>query len=235
MENEFLCAKDICKEYKMQGGMLRILKGVNLTIVKGEIVIIIGASGAGKSTLLHILGILDEPTSGAVFYNGINLNKASAKEQALKRNQIFGFVFQFYHLMPDFTALENVLMPVLIGRSLSRKNLSKKAGREKAKTLLEHVGLKDRINHRPDQLSGGERQRVAIARALINDPEILLCDEPTGNLDSKTGTEIKELLRDINKGLKQTIVIVTHDEQIAKCANRIIHMVDGKIIVNCEL
>lgn len=230
MENEFLCAKDICKEYKMQGGMLRILKGVNLTIVKGEIVIIIGASGAGKSTLLHILGILDEPTSGAVFYNGINLNKASAKEQALKRNQIFGFVFQFYHLMPDFTALENVLMPVLIGRSLSRKNLSKKAGREKAKTLLEHVGLKDRINHRSDQLSGGERQRVAIARALINDPEILLCDEPTGNLDSKTGTEIKELLRDINKGLKQTIVIVTHDEQIAKCANRIIHIVDGKIV-----
>lgn len=230
MRNEFLCAREIFKEYRMQGEMLSVLRGVNLTIAKGEIVVIIGASGAGKSTLLHILGVLDEPTSGAVFYNGINLSKISAKEKALKRNQIFGFVFQFYYLLPDFTALENVLMPTLIGHSFSQKGLSRKDCKEKAKTLFEQVGLKDRINHKPDQLSGGERQRVAIIRALINDPEILLCDEPTGNLDSKTGMEIKELMWDINNRLKQTIVIVTHDDQITKYAHRIIHIVDGKIV-----
>lgn len=230
MENGFLCAKDVTKDYTMTKGVLRVLWGINLSIEKGEIVAIIGASGAGKSTLLHILGILDQPTSGSVFYKGINLNKISTKEQALKRNLIFGFVFQFYYLMPDFTALENVIMPILIGHSYFRKSLSRNACREKAKALLEQVGLKDRINHRPDQLSGGERQRVAITRALINNPEILLCDEPTGNLDSKTGKEIIELIWDINESLKQTIVVVTHDEQIAKRADRIVNIVDGKIV-----
>lgn len=232
MENEFLRVKDVIKDYKMQEGVLRILRGINLTVVKGEIIAIIGASGAGKSTLLHILGILDQPTSGAVFHDGINLNEINAKEQARKRNEIFGFIFQFYHLLPDFSTIENVLMPMLIGRGFSRKGLSKKSCNEKAEALLERVGLKDRINHRPDQLSGGERQRVAICRALINEPEVLLCDEPTGNLDSKNGMEIKELIWDINDRLKQTIIIVTHDEQIAKCAHRIIHIVDGKIVDN---
>ena len=230
MGNEFLSAKDVTKDYSITNGVLRVLWGIDLSIEMGEIVAIIGASGAGKSTLLHILGVLDQPTSGSVFYKGENLNKISPKEQALKRNQIFGFVFQFYYLMPDFTALENVIMPMLIGHSYIRKNLSKNACREKAETLLEQVGLKDRINHKPEQLSGGERQRVAVTRALINDPEILLCDEPTGNLDSKTGKEIIDLIWDINKSLKQTIVIVTHDEQIAKRANRIVHIVDGKIV-----
>ncbi|MGR3177097.1 MAG: ABC transporter ATP-binding protein [Candidatus Anammoxibacter sp.] len=232
MQSEFLCARDVCKEYKMQDGALRVLNGVNLSIAKGEIVAIIGSSGAGKSTLLHILGTLDQPTSGAVIYNGVNLNEISAKEQAVKRNKIFGFVFQFYYLMPDFSALENVMMPVLIGRSFSRKNFNKKQCTEKAMALLEQVGLKDRMNHMPEQLSGGERQRVAITRALINDPEILLCDEPTGNLDSKTGQNIKELLWDINERLNQTIVIVSHDDQIAKSAHRTIHIADGKISNN---
>ena len=230
VQNEFLRAKDVYKEYKMPGGVLRVLSGVDLLIEKGEIIAIIGASGAGKSTLLHILGLLDRPTSGAVYYKGTDLNKLNAKKQALKRNQIFGFVFQFYYLMPDFTAQENVLMPTLIGRSFCKSGLTKKDYNEKAKTLLDQVGLGGRFNHRPNQLSGGEKQRVAIVRALINDPEILFCDEPTGNLDSKRGLEIQELIWDLNDRLKQTIVMVTHDEQIARNAHRIIRIVDGKIV-----
>ncbi len=230
MESEYYCVKDVSKEYKMSDKTLHILDGINLNIEKGEIVVIIGASGAGKSTLLHIMGLLDQPTSGAVFYKGINLNSIGHKQQALKRNQLFGFIFQFYHLLPDFNAIENVLIPTFIGRSFLRKGIGKSEARVKAESLLELVGLKDRVHHRPDQLSGGERQRVAITRALINDPEILLCDEPTGNLDSKTGMEIKELIWDINKRSQQTVVIVTHDENLAKYANRIIHVTDGKVV-----
>lgn len=230
MQNEFLHAKNVYKEYKVTEGALQVLSGVDLLIEKGEIIAIIGASGAGKSTLLHILGLLDRPTSGAVYYKGDDLNKLNAKKQALKRNQIFGFVFQFYYLMPDFTALENVLMPALIGRSFCKSGLTKKDYNEKAKTLLDQVGLGGRFNHSPNQLSGGEKQRVAIVRALINDPEILFCDEPTGNLDSKRGFEIQELIWDLNDRLKQTIVMVTHDEQIARNAHRIIRIVDGKIV-----
>ena len=228
--SDYFCVKDVCKEYKMSDKTLHILNGINLSIEKGEIVVIIGASGAGKSTLLHIMGLLDQPTSGSVYYKGINLNSISHKQQAMKRNQLFGFIFQFYHLLPDFNAIENVLISTLIGRSFSRNCISKSEAKIKAESLLDLVGLKDRIYHRPDQLSGGERQRVAITRALINDPEILLCDEPTGNLDSKTGIEIKDLIWDINKRLSQTVVIVSHDENLAKYANRIIHVTDGKVV-----
>ena len=230
MESDYFCVKDVSKEYKMSGKTLHILSGINLNIEKGEIVVIIGASGAGKSTLLHIMGLLDQPTSGSIYYKGTNLNSISHKQQAIKRNQLFGFIFQFYHLLPDFNAIENILISTLIGRSFSRNCISKNEAKIKAQSLLELVGLKNRMHHRPDQLSGGERQRVAITRALINDPEILLCDEPTGNLDSKTGIEIKELIWDINKRLSQTVVIVTHDENLAKYANRIIHVTDGKIV-----
>ncbi|MEK7291492.1 MAG: ABC transporter ATP-binding protein, partial [Planctomycetota bacterium] len=191
---------------------------------------IVGASGAGKSTLLHILGILDTPTSGSVIYKGINLTTLSAKKQAEMRNHIFGFVFQFYHLLPDFTALENVLLPSLIGSRPKNRNQANETYTNRAISLLERVGLGDRLTHKPSQLSGGERQRVAIIRALINNPELLLCDEPTGNLDTKTGHEIRELIWDLNKTLNQTVVIVTHDEEIAKHADRIIRIADGRIL-----
>ncbi|MEB2307802.1 MAG: ABC transporter ATP-binding protein [Candidatus Brocadiaceae bacterium] len=225
-----LQAKDVFKEYANGERTVPVLQGINLAIKKGEIVVIVGASGAGKSTLLHILGILDTPTSGSVFYKGINLTQLSEKKQADMRNRVFGFVFQFYHLLPDFTALENILLPSLIGSRFLRNETVTKNCRERAISLLERVGMRDRFTHKPSQLSGGERQRVAIIRALINNPELLLCDEPTGNLDTKTGHEIRELIWDVNKTMNQTVVIVTHDEEMAKNAGRVVRMVDGGIV-----
>ena len=227
--NDYLCAKEISKEYTIGKTSIRVLDRVNLDVKKGEILIILGASGAGKSSLLHILGILDTPTSGHVSFKGENLSIIGQKKLAEKRNRIFGFVFQFYHLLPDFNALENVLMPRLIGRRFF-KTTSKKDYTEKATELLDRVGLANRINHRPNELSGGEKQRVAIVRALMNDPEILLCDEPTGNLDTKTGHEIQKLIWDLNEKTKQTVVIVTHDERFTESAGRVIRMADGKIV-----
>ncbi|MCR4321948.1 MAG: ABC transporter ATP-binding protein [Candidatus Brocadiaceae bacterium] len=228
--NSLLQAIDIYKEYSNGERILPVLQRINLSVEKGEIVVIVGASGAGKSTLLHILGILDTPTSGSVVYKGINLNTLSAKKQAGMRNRIFGFVFQFYHLLPDFTALENVLLPGFIGGGFSKRKAENKNYTSRAISLLERVGLGDRLTHKPSQLSGGERQRVAIVRALVNNPELLLCDEPTGNLDTKTGHEIRELIWDLNKTLNQTVVIVTHDEEIAKYAGRVVRIVDGCIL-----
>ncbi len=229
--NTILSAKDVYKEYKIGKTFLRVLNGINLDIQAGEVVIVLGASGAGKSTLLHTLGMLDTPTSGSVYFKGENLSIAKQSELAAKRNRVFGFVFQFYYLLPDFNALENVLMPCLIGKS-QLKARSKKEDREKAIHLLQRVGLGNRIHHRPDELSGGEKQRVAIVRALINDPEILLCDEPTGNLDTHTGREIQELIWELNDRTKQTVVIVTHDERFAKSTECVVRIADGKI-VNC--
>jgi len=225
-----LRAEKIRKVFPTAERPLPVLRGVNLDVREGEIIAIVGASGAGKSTLLHILGILDAPTSGAVSYDGEDLNALSAREQAVYRNRLFGFVFQFYHLLPDFDAAENVLMPALIGRSLSRDHGTKQEARQKAADILERVGLGDRLRHRPSQLSGGERQRVAIARALVNDPKILLCDEPTGNLDSKTGTEIRDLIWDLNRTRRQTVVLATHDESLASDAMRMVRILDGKIV-----
>jgi lipoprotein-releasing system ATP-binding protein len=227
--DNYLCAKEISKEYTIGKSTIRVLDKVNLDVKKGEILIVLGASGAGKSSLLHILGILDTPTSGHVSFKGENLSIIGQRKLAEKRNRIFGFVFQFYHLMPDFNALENVLMPRLIGRKFF-KTVSKKEYTEKAAELLDRVGLGNRINHRPNELSGGEKQRVAIVRALMNDPEILLCDEPTGNLDTKSGHEIQKLIWDLNEKTKQTVVIVTHDERFAETAGRVIRMADGRII-----
>ena len=227
--DNYLCAKEISKEYTIGKTSIRVLDKVNLDVKKGEILIVLGASGAGKSSLLHILGILDTPTSGHVSFKGENLSIIGQRKLAEKRNRIFGFVFQFYHLLPDFNALENVLMPRLIGRRFF-KTVSKKDYTEKAAELLDRVGLGNRINHRPNELSGGEKQRVAIVRALMNDPEILLCDEPTGNLDTKSGREIQKLIWDLNKKTKQTVVIVTHDERFAETAGRVIRMADGRII-----
>ncbi len=224
-----LQAVNIFKEYKSGERTLPVLHGINLSIEKGEIVVIVGASGAGKSTLLHILGILDSPTSGSVFYKGTDLTRLGMKKQAEMRNRVFGFVFQFYHLLPDFTALENVLLPSLIGSNFINWRAVHRKSTVKATALLERVGLGDRITHKPSQLSGGERQRVAIVRALMNDPELLLCDEPTGNLDTKTGSEIKSLIWDLNKTMNQTIVIVTHDAEISKHAARVVRIIDGYI------
>lgn len=228
--NSLLQAIDVFKEYKNGERTLPVLHGINLSIKKGEILVIVGSSGAGKSTLLHIMGILDTPTSGSVMYKGINLTTLSAKKHAEMRNRIFGFVFQFYHLLPDFTALENVLLPSLIGSRPRKWKHGNENYTNRAISLLERVGLGDRLSHKPSQLSGGERQRVAIIRALINNPELLLCDEPTGNLDTKTGNEIRELLWDLNKTLNQTVVIVTHDEEMAKNADRVIRIADGCIL-----
>jgi lipoprotein-releasing system ATP-binding protein len=228
-DNGYLCANEIYKEYKIGKSSVHVLNGINLEVTKGEILIILGASGAGKSSLLHILGILDTPTSGHVSFKGENLSVIGQKELAIKRNRIFGFVFQFYHLLPDFNALETVLMPRLIGRRFY-KTVSKKENTEKAIQLLNRVGLGNRIIHKPNELSGGEKQRVAIVRALMNDPEILLCDEPTGNLDTKSGREIQELLWGLNERTKQTVVIVTHDERFTKNAGSVIKMDDGKIV-----
>lgn len=224
-----LQAINIFKEYKSGERTLPVLHGINLSIEKGEIVVIVGASGAGKSTLLHILGILDSPTSGSVLYKGTDLTRLGMKKQAEMRNRVFGFVFQFYHLLPDFTALENVLLPGLIGSNFINWRAVHRKSTVKATALLERVGLGDRITHKPSQLSGGERQRVAIVRALMNDPELLLCDEPTGNLDTKTGSEIKNLIWDLNKTMNQTIVIVTHDAEISKHAARVVRIIDGYI------
>lgn len=228
--NNFLQAVNICKEYKNGERTLPVLNSINLTIEKGEILVIVGASGAGKSTLLHILGILDSPTCGSVIYKGTDLTKLKPKKQAEMRNRIFGFVFQFYHLLPDFTALENVLFPCRIGKGIANWKLNKRKYTENAITLLEKIGMGDRFTHKPHQLSGGERQRVAIVRALINEPELLLCDEPTGNLDTQTGNGIRELIWDLNENLQQTVIIVTHDEKIAKYAKRIIRISDGHVL-----
>jgi len=221
MSEYLLEAHALHKVYRNGEAELHVLKGIDMTIEKGRIISIVGPSGAGKSTLLHLLGGLDVPTSGEVILKGMDLYKLDDEKRAKVRNEMLGFVFQFYHLLPEFTALENVVLPVLI------KGMPKKGASDYAKKLLQDVGLGERLNHKPSELSGGEHQRVAIARALVNEPEIVFCDEPTGNLDSKTGSEIQELLWRINREKGETLIIVTHDEKIARYADRIIHIEDG--------
>ena len=219
-------ATNIHKFYVQSGQTLEILKGIDLKVGDGEFVAIVGPSGAGKSTLLHILGGLDKPSEGQVLFQGQDVYRLKDKERAKVRNISIGFVFQFYHLLAEFTALENVLLPALIKED--RKNSKHFEG--KGTALLDQVGLKSRATHKPNQLSGGEQQRVAIARALINDPKIIFCDEPTGNLDSATGKEIISLLQQLNQKNKQALVIVTHDENIAKLAQRKVYIKDGKLV-----
>jgi lipoprotein-releasing system ATP-binding protein len=222
-------ARDVCKDYRMGRSTLHVLREVSLRIQAGELVSIIGPSGAGKSTLLHILGILETPTSGTVEVEGRDVSRLGDTERSLQRNRRIGFVFQFYHLLPDFDALENVCLPALTRCGAFEWVRTRHELRERARHVLETVGLADRMRHRPAQLSGGERQRVAIARALINEPVVLLCDEPTGNLDTKTGRVIQDLLWRLNEENGQTVVFVTHDEHLAARAPRQMHMVDGRI------
>lgn len=225
-----LRAENLVKDYRIGRYLLRVLHGVSLAVARGELLSIVGPSGAGKSTLLHLLGMLDTPTEGKVLYGGLDLASLSGQEQAHWRNRLFGFVFQFYHLLPDFTALENVAMPALVGAGLLSWRQARKAARRKARRVLELVKLADRADHLPAQLSGGERQRVAIGRALINEPEVLLCDEPTGNLDTDTGRRILELLAEIRDQTGCTLVMVTHDERIAAMGERVVNLVDGRIV-----
>jgi len=226
--NKILEAINLHKVYRTGPIDLEVLRGVNLALGEGEFLAVVGASGTGKTTLLHILGLLDSPTSGDVLYRKRRLHGFTRAEQNRMRNKIFGFVFQFYHLLPEFNALENVLMPLMVGRP-TRKWLKERSQlKDKGLRLLERVGLRERAKHRPGRLSGGECQRLAIARALMNEPEILLCDEPTGNLDAKTGASIMELLQEINSR-GQSIVIVTHNMELAEAARRIVRLRDGKI------
>lgn len=215
-----LTAKQLVKNY----GTLQVLRGVDLEVKRAEIVAIVGSSGAGKSTLLHILGSLDTPSAGEVWLNGINIFQLRGRQLSDFRNRHIGFVFQFHHLLPEFTALENVSMPALIAGK------KKKAVREKAVYLLETLGLKERMEHKPGRLSGGEQQRVAVARALVNEPDLVMADEPTGNLDSQNAKELHELFFELRNRLQQTFVIVTHNEELAKMSDRQLMMKDGKIV-----
>jgi len=215
-----LKATDIKKSY----GNLSILKGVNFEVQKGEIVSIIGPSGAGKSTLLHILGSLDKPDEGTVELKDTMISKLSGDLLSSFRNQNIGFVFQFHHLLPEFSAIENICIPAFIAKK------SKKQAEARALELLDLFGLKDRVNHKPSQLSGGEQQRVAIARALVNNPSIILADEPSGNLDSENASSLHQLFVSLRDNFQQTFVIVTHNEHLAKTSDRVVTMKDGLIV-----
>ena len=212
--------KNITKSF----GSLQVLKGISLHINQGEVVSIVGPSGAGKTTLLQIIGTLEGADSGEIVINGKRIDKMGMVEQARFRNQQIGFVFQFHQLLPEFTALENVMMPALIAKK------SKKEAKLRAMELLNFLGLADRANHKPNELSGGEKQRVAVARALINKPAVILADEPSGSLDSKNKAELHQLFFDLRDKFGQTFVIVTHDEELAQLTDRTIHLKDGEVI-----
>lgn len=228
-KDDFILKADgIHKSYRMGAAEVRVLKGVELAVKKGEFVAIVGASGSGKSTLLHILGALDKPDKGAVKFESRDLSRHSGSELNRFRNKMVGFVFQFYHLLDELSVLENVFLPVMAGKSVVGWFACRRWAKRRARDLLEQLGLSERAKHKPYQLSGGEKQRVAIGRALMNEPRLLLADEPTGNLDSATGNGILDVLEKLNR-TGQTIVMVTHDERIAQRAERIVTLVDGKI------
>lgn len=218
-----LVADDVTKGYRLGRRWIEVLRGVRLTVSRGDFLAIRGASGAGKSTLLHLLGGLDTPDGGEILFAGRNLGRMRARELALFRNRKIGFVFQAYHLLPELDALENVCLPARMARTPPA------AARERGRQLLARVGLAERLDHRPYELSGGEQQRVAIARALINEPELLLADEPTGNLDSHTGDEIIALLLSLRAEQRTTLLVATHDARVAARAPRVLELADGRI------
>ncbi|AEH50735.1 ABC transporter ATP-binding protein [Pseudothermotoga thermarum] len=215
--------ENVSKIYRMGENVIKAVDNVTLNVEKGEYLVIMGPSGSGKSTLLHLMGCLDKPDSGEIYIGDFQVSKLSDRHLARIRNKMIGFVFQQFNLLPKLTALENVELPMIYAGIL------KKERRKKALELLELVGLKDRVHHKPTQLSGGQMQKVAIARALANDPLVILADEPTGNLDSKSGSEILKIFEQLNEN-GYTIVVVTHDPEVAECGDRIIHMRDGKIV-----
>jgi lipoprotein-releasing system ATP-binding protein len=219
---EFIRIEQLFKSYRNGVKRVEVLKGIDLHFYEGERAAIVGASGVGKTTLLHILGTLDRPTSGRVFYQGRDIFRLNENHLALFRNREVGFVFKFHHLLPEFNALENTMMPCLI------QGISKKEAEVRAETILTLVGLKDRLSHKPGELSGGEQQRVAVARAIVLEPKVLLADEPTGNLDTKTGEAIFDLLQELNQTKGITLIVVTHNPNLAGKLLRQIHLVDGK-------
>jgi ABC-type lipoprotein export system ATPase subunit len=225
MPDALLSARGLRKSYILGKRTLEVLRGVDVEIARGDFVALRGASGTGKSTLLHLLGGLDSPNAGEIFFDGQNVSKFSDGELTHFRNRRVGFVFQSYHLLPELTALENVCLPARVAR------IGVESAMRRAEQLLTRVGLQGRLDHKPSELSGGEQQRVAIARALINEPELLLADEPTGNLDSHTGSEIIELLKSLQPEKQMTLVIATHDGKVAGSAPRVIELVDGQIAV----
>ncbi len=225
-----LAARGVQRAYQIGSRTLPILHGVDLELARGERLALMGASGAGKTTLLNILGLLDRPTAGEVHVEGTSAWSLPTEERARLRNRRIGFVFQFYHLLAELDALENVLLPALIGLSRGEYNSRRKALRTSALEMLERFGLADRIRHRPGQMSGGEQQRVAIARALILDPTILIADEPTGNLDRGTGEKVLELLLDEQGRRGTSLLLVTHDERLASRCQRVVHMEDGRVV-----
>jgi len=222
MQEELIRIEQLCKNYKVGMEVVRALRGIDLTIYRNEFVALMGPSGSGKSTLMNILGCLDTPTSGKYFLNGKDVSKLADNELAEIRNHEIGFVFQTFNLLPRSTALDNVALPLIYAGQ------NKFVRRERALKVLEQVGLADRTHHKPNELSGGQRQRVAMARALVNHPSIILADEPTGNLDSKTSVEVMALLEEIHKA-GNTIILVTHEEDIALHAHRIVRLLDGEI------
>lgn len=229
MSNGYILRTEgICKSYRMGTAEVSVLRGVDLAVSKGEFLAVVGASGSGKSTLLHILGALDKPGSGTVSFNGRNVSQFSSRELNRFRNRGVGFVFQFYHLFDELNMLENVYLPAMAGSSVLGWLGERGKAKRRARTLLERLGLSERLRHKPYQLSGGERQRVAIARALMNEPQVLLADEPTGNLDQRTGSDILRVFDEINKA-GQTIIMVTHDQRIAERANRVVRLAEGRI------
>jgi lipoprotein-releasing system ATP-binding protein len=224
--SDILVTKELFKKYENGPLEVEVLKGINLSVTPGEIVVIMGPSGVGKSTLLHVIGGLDRPSSGQVLIDSEDLFALKDRALAVFRNNSIGFVFQFHHLLPEFTALENVMLPGMMhGREVS-------AAKERAQKLLNEIGLEHRLDHKPSELSGGEQQRVAVARALINNPRLILADEPTGNLDKKNSEGLYELILELNKKLHQTFIIVTHNELMAKKAQRVVELEDGRIKAN---
>jgi lipoprotein-releasing system ATP-binding protein len=219
-----LVVQNLWKVFDHGGRRIEVLRGIDLDLAPGALVSIVGASGVGKSTLLHLLGTLDVPTAGSISFDGVDVTSLSAGALATFRNRSIGFVFQFHHLLPEFTALENVMMPGLISR-LPRKECTERAGR-----LLERVGLSERLYHRPGELSGGEQQRVALARALLLSPRLLLGDEPTGNLDTRTGQDMHNLFFELNRELGMTLLLVTHNNELAGRAYRKLRMIDGRVV-----
>lgn len=220
---------DVRREFWMGGSRLEVLRGISLEVRPGEILAILGPSGAGKSTLLHIMGFLDRPTAGDVWYGDDRLSALDGYRQARLRNRQFGFVFQLHHLLPELTVLENAVLPLMIRHSTLGWLGAAGASNRRARSLLERLGLGRRLGHRPNQLSVGERQRVAMARALAGDPEILFCDEPTGSLDPETSREMQKLIVELNRETKKTFVLVTHDPTVAALAERQVHLEDGRV------
>ena len=228
-QSTLLSARGLVKSYKKGKLVVPVLKGVDFQVREGEMTAVVGQSGCGKSTLLHLLGTLDAPDAGEIHFDGNRIDSLAPKSRDVLRNEYFGMIFQFYHLLPELSTLENVLAPIMIRYGVFSYWRHKREHTEQAKQLLEMVGLSHRLTHKPRELSGGEMQRAAIARALIADPKLLLADEPTGNLDQKTGGEILTLLRKLNREQGLSIVMVTHDQTIARQADRTVRLIEGRV------